>query len=367
MTGPALRRRTFLGLTVAASLGLVACSDQRQASQRFAVPLDTTRHTGTWMGWPDSPAIWGRLLPGAQSDIARIAVTIARYEPVHLLANKESAKAAARACGPKVTIVDSIPIDDCWLRDSGPIFRVDGTGGMDAVGLNFNGWGGRQTHQHDAQVAARIAQLINAPFHAADFVGEGGAIETDGAGTLMATASSLVNDNRNPRMSQSQVETAMCDAYGATKVIWFDGLRNDDITDDHVDATSRFLAPGRGLVQLPHHGDTDIWSDDERKQHAVLSDATDAHGRRIVVQTLQGPNYRRIRSSNPNFVGSYANYYVCNDAVVIPEFGDTSADQAAKEQLTKLFPDRTVEQIRIDSLGAGGGGIHCVTQQQPVP
>lgn len=163
----------------------------------------------------------------------------------------------------------------------------------------------------------------------------------------------------------SQIATAMCDAYGASKVIWFDGIYGKDITDDHVDATSRFLAPGAALVQMPLATDTDAWARDARQQYNVLTAATTATGGPIDVTPLQGPDYNKIRSTNRSFLASYANYYLCNGAVISGQFGDTRADDAARAILARLYPDRIVEQLDIDRLGTGGGGIHCVTQQQP--
>ncbi|MFE2144935.1 agmatine/peptidylarginine deiminase [Streptomyces sp. NPDC059456] len=375
----ALDRRGFLaaaGLT-AAGAALAAVGGEAFAATRpttgvaaaaggLTVPLDTVRHTRTWMAWPDSSAIWGRQLAGVQADIARIAKTIATYEPVVMCANAASVSKAKSACGAGVTVIGSIPVDDCWMRDSGPVFRTNGAGGLDAVGLNFNGWGSQQTHAKDALVAGRVAAYAGVPFTTAGFVGEGGAVETDGAGTLMATRSSIINPDRNPGLSQAGIEAAMCAAFGASKVIWFKGVLGRDITDDHVDATSRFLSPGQGLVQMPLASDTDAWSNDARQQYQILSTSTGAQGGPIAVTRLQGPDYDRIRSTDPGFVAAYANYYVCNGAVIAPQFGDTRADAGAKSTLQRLFPGRTVEQLAIDSLGAGGGGIHCVTQQQPV-
>nr|WP_229846177.1 agmatine deiminase family protein [Streptomyces atratus] len=158
----------------------------------------------------------------------------------------------------------------------------------------------------------------------------------------------------------------MCDAYGASKVIWFDGVRGQDITDDHVDATSRFLAPGKALVQMPLASDNDAYANDARRQYQVLSTSTTATGSAMTVTTLQGPDYNKIRSTNQNFLASYANYYLCNGAVISANFGDTTADGAAKATMARLYPDRVIEQLNIDRLGTGGGGIHCVTQQQPI-
>ena len=335
----------------------------------FTVPVDSVRHTRTWMAWPDSKAIYGSKLAGLQANIALIANTIAKYEPVYLLANSASAAAAKKACSAAgVTVVSSIPVDDCWMRDSGPVFRSNGAGGLDTVGLNFNGWGNQQTHANDALVAGRVAAYLGLPFTAAGLVSEGGAIEADGAGTLMATKSSIIDPNRNPGRTQAQLESAMCAAFGASKVIWFTGISGQDITNDHVDATSRFLGVGTGLVQTPNPADpADIWSNDESQQYSTLSTATTAQGGAIAVTKLQAPDYNKIRATSEDFVDSYANYYVCNGAVISAQFGDSTADANAKAVLTRLFPGRTVEQLNIDNLGNQGGGIHCVTQPQPVP
>ncbi|MET8622524.1 agmatine deiminase family protein [Kitasatospora sp. NPDC004669] len=374
-----LDRRGFLtaaGLTVAGATLSAATAGRAEADPRrtatasaagHAVPLDSVPHTRTWMAWPDNSTIWKGKLSGAQSNIALIARTVAKYEPVTMCANPASVVKAQSMCGSRVTVIGSIPVDDCWMRDTGPVFRTNGAGGLDAIGLNFNGWGNKQNpHGNDALVARRVAAYLGIPFTAAGLVTEGGAVETDAAGTLMATSSSIVNSNRNPGMSQAQVETALCAAYGASTVIWFPGIQGQDITDDHVDATSRFLGVGAAVVQMPLSTDTDIWSNDERQQYRILSTSTSALGTPITVGQIQGPDYNLIRSTNPDFVGSYANYYLCNNAVISAQFGDTAADAAAKAALARLFPGRTVEQLNIDYIGAGGGGIHCVTQQQPV-
>ncbi|MET9677582.1 agmatine deiminase family protein [Streptomyces sp. NPDC006482] len=366
-----LSRRHFLvaaGLTAAAGTALATTSQGSAKAARgaFRVPVEDVRHTRTWMAWPDSTAIWRGKLGGVQADIALIARTIAKYEPVVLCANPGSAAKARSLCGPTVTVISSIPVDDCWMRDTGPVFRTDGHGGLDTVGLNFNGWGDKQTHAKDGLVAERIAAHVGVPFTYADLVGEGGAIEQDGAGTLMATRSSLVNRNRNPGMSERQLERAMCDAYGASKVIWFDGVYGQDITDDHVDATSRFLAHGEALVQMPLASDNDAYARDARRQYSALSASTTATGRPMDTMRLQGPDYNKIRSTDQGFLASYANFYLCNDAVISAQFGDRRADEAARATLARLYPDRYIEQLDIDRLGTGGGGIHCVTQQQPV-
>lgn len=200
---------TAVGIAVAGS-GLRAMSTREAARAAiYWAPDCGVPHKRTWMAWPSSSAIWGNLLSGIQTDIATIAKTVAKYEPVIMCADGASAAStAASKCGPTVTVISSIPVDDCWACDTMPIFRVDGAGSRDAVGLNFNGWGNKQTHAKDALVASRVASYAGVPFAAAGFVGEGGAIEYDGEGTVMATESSLVNANRNGTKTKAQIEAS---------------------------------------------------------------------------------------------------------------------------------------------------------------
>ncbi len=332
----------------------------------WRVPADDVPHTRTWMSWPSQKSVWGRHLAGVQQDIALIARTVAAYEPVIMCAPDETVAETARAaCGPGVTVIDSIPTDDLWMRDICAIFRRDGRGNLDAVGLNFNGWGRKQTHRDDAEVARAVAGFSGLDFSEADFVGEGGAVETDGDGTVMATESSLVNKNRNRGMSRDEIEKAVLAAYGAEKMIWVPGVRGRDITDNHIDVTSRFIRPGVVMVQVPPSDRNDVWAKDAREQFAVLSAATDARGRRLRVIRVDGPDTVRSRSSS--FVDSYLNFHLVNGAVITAQFGDTRADAAARRALDEAFPGREVIQLDVDRLMGGGGGIHCSTMHQPTP
>ncbi|MFF5804420.1 agmatine/peptidylarginine deiminase [Streptomyces sp. NPDC012746] len=351
------------------ALGALAMAPQRAsaAAPRWWVDRDDVPHARTWMSWPTRTSIWGgRRLAGVQEDIALIARTIARYEPVAMCAPGADAAATARSrCGPAVTVLDSIPTDDLWMRDTAPVFRRDGRGGLDAIGLNFNGWGRKQTHSRDAEVARRIADDGYLSFTRTDFVGEGGAIETDGDGTVMATESSLVNKNRNPGMSRAEIEDAVLHAYGADRMIWVPGIKGKDITDDHIDVTSRFVRPGVVMVQVPPTDRDDVWARDAREQFSVLSGATDARGRRLKVIRVEGPD--TVRSKDSQFVDSYLNFHVVNGAVVTAQFGDAAKDAAAKRALAEAYPGRTVVQLDVDRLMAGGGGIHCSTMHEPLP
>ncbi len=281
-----------------------------------------------------------------------------------MIANSASVAKARSMVGPGVTVVP-IPLNDCWMRDSGPIFRVNSSGGLNCFGMNFNGWGKKQVHNFDALVAKNVAAYLGIPFNTTPFVSEGGAVETDGAGTLMATESSIVNSNRNPGVSRRRLAKYMCAAFGASKVIWFVGIKGRDITDDHVDATARFLAPPKALVEAPYPGDTTIWAEDQNDQAAILSSATDELGMAMQVARLGDPDYNKLPPSIE--CAAYANYYVCNGAVLTIKTGDSATDAAAKAVIAGKFPGRAVVQLTIESIAKSGGGIHCVTQQQPAP
>ncbi|MFI1379694.1 agmatine/peptidylarginine deiminase [Embleya sp. NPDC020886] len=364
--GGVLLGATGLAVGGQAVLAPAARAAAARAAAALRIPADDVAHVRTWMAWPTNSSIWGRQLGGVQNDIALIARTIARFEPVIMCAPDAAGASAARAkCGSTVTVISSIPVDDLWARDTAPVFRTDGQGGRDAVGLGFNGWGNKQTHAKDARVAANIAAYDRLAFTRAGFTGEGGAIETDGDGTVMATESSLVNNNRNPGMTKAQVEQAVLAAYGASKMIWVPGIKGQDITDDHIDATSRFIGPGVVMVQVPPASRTDIWAKDARRQLAILSAATDARGRRLQVVRIDGPD--TIRSSNPDFVDSYVNFHVCNGGVVMSQFGDRTKDEAARRVVAAAYPGRQVVQLDTDRIGGGGGGIHCTTMQEPAP
>lgn len=370
-----LARRQFLQIssftTAAALLGSHAASAKAQScpppsNETMVAPGEEKLHARTWMAWPSSMAIWGSsLLPGIQADIALIARTIAKYEPVILCADgSNNATLARNKVGSSVTVLSTIPVDDLWARDTGCLFRVSASGKHDAIGLNFNGWGKKQTFSKDAFVAEEIAYEVNVPFSKANFVSEPGAIEQDGDGTLIATESSIINANRNPGKTKAQLEAAMLAAYGATKVIWVPGIKGQDITDDHIDATTRFIRPGVVMVQVAPISDTSIWGFDSRQQFAILSSATDAKGRKLRVIAVNPPKTTRVTSRD--FLKSYMNFYVCNGAVITAQFGDATADAAAKAALQTAFPGRVIEMLNLDRLYNGGGGVHCATQQEPI-
>lgn len=369
---PSSRRTVLAGVAAAAAgaatrplLGPATRRPSGPRSEGWYVPGDDARHERTWMAWPARRDIWGRMLTGVRDDVARIARAIADCEPVAMIARPDQARAAARACGQGVEIVEMVN-DDLWMRDMGPVFLINGRGGLAGLDLNFNGWGHKQVHAHDAKLAAEVLALLDVRRFAAPFVSEGGALVADGAGTVMATESSIINPNRNPGKSKAALTREICQYLGARKMIWVPGLRGHDITDDHIDGLARFTRGAGVVVDQPANSRaTDAWAVSERQALRILRRSADAAGRRLRCQISR--ESRTIPPhENPNlFVNVYVNWYVCNGAVLLPRFGDPHADHAARELVRGLYPDRKVIQLTINNLAEGGGGIHCATQQQP--
>lgn len=369
-------RRQFLQSSLAVASGLVVtgCSDGRSSptdnnsgdsDQRpWLMPDEGSPHKRTWMAFACSEDIWGpALVPEVRRNLATIAQTIARFEPVSMLVNAQEMSLAQDLIGPSVDLIPA-PLDDLWMRDTGPVF-VTGNGTRAAVNFNFNGWGEKQDFRQDALVAATVAMNAGVTSLATDLVLEGGGIEVDGEGTALITESCVLNDNRNPGWTKSDVESELETLLGLKKIIWLPGVAGKDITDGHTDFYARFAKPG--VVVAGYDSDPESFDHEVTIRHReILQSATDAQGRALDVVVLDAPRTIRPDGDSGDFAAGYINFYVCNGAVIAPEFGDSTTDRAAKTALERLFPTREVVQINIDGIAAGGGGIHCTTQQEPV-
>lgn len=328
---------------------------------RFFVPDEAEPHTRTFMQWPVNRQVHPDryFLDDLQTTIARIANAIVDFEPVVMLIAQEDIRSAQRLLSEAIEIWP-IPTEDLWARDSGPLFVTDGQGNLAIRHMNFNGWGDKQVHARDGQIARLVAERMELPLLDNGLVGEPGGVETDGhglgSGTLMAHESSWVNPNRNAQ-SRDVIEALLLEAYGAERMIWAPGIAGEDITDYHIDSLARFVAPGKALIQLAaEHDPSDPWNDVPYQTHDVLAQTLD-----MVV--IHEPEQRRVRSDD--FVASYANYYICNQAVICAQFGDSRRDAEATAMLGELYPGREIITLNVDALGEVGGGIHCATREQP--
>jgi agmatine deiminase len=330
----------------------------------WRMPDESEVHKRTWMAFGASRKIWGqKLFAGVQDNLAKIALAIALYEPVYMLVRQSDYDTAARKCGSSVNLVIS-PLDDLWMRDIGPVFVKDNRGNLGGIDFNFNGWGGKQDDNDDAQVANFVIQQSQAQVLKTALVLEGGGIEVDGQGTAIITESCVLNQNRNPGVSRSECERLLKPLLGLRKIIWLPGIRGQDITDGHTDFYARFARPG--VVVAGYDPDPASFDHRVTQDHLeILRSMTDADGRKLEVILLEGPKTIRSKFETPEFAAGYINFYVVNGAVIAPEFGDEIADSKAKSTLQALFPDRDIVQLNIDAIAAGGGGIHCTTQQEP--
>lgn len=371
-------RRCFLRNSGVFALGLFAgcappgtAADQPppHSAQRWTMPEEGEPHERTWMAFGASARIWGhRLLPEVQRNLAEIANTIAYYEPVSMLVREGEMELARSLLDPSVELIPA-PLDDLWVRDTGPTFVFDEQDALAAVDFNFNGWGKKQQFAQDAKVASFIAEQAQVPVVQADLILEGGCFEVDGQGTAILTESCVLNNNRNPGLSKSHFEDLFMPLLGLDKIIWLPGIRGRDITDGHTDFYVRFAKPGvvvAGYDPYPESYDREV----TLAHLEILASATDAAGRTLRVETLEAPGTIRGAYASgefaDDFAAGYIGYYLCNGAVIMQQFGDGVTDRQARDTLQQIFPERDIVPLAIDGIAAGGGSIHCATQQQPL-
>ena len=332
---------------------------------RVSVPPEWAPQKAIWTAWPADAHEWNGDLKAPRSDVAAIVRALQPGNTVRVLVNGAEAEASARAA--LGTAAELIPAryGDIWLRDTGPIFARTPDG---AVALRFktNSWGGKYDLPDDATVGDDIARLAGTPVRRFDFVLEGGAIDHDGAGTVITTRQTLLNANRNG-WAKAQAEAALGQALGARNIIWIDEGLIGDHTDGHIDNIARFVSPGRVVCQA-HAGADDPNAEILDAIARTLEAATDASGRRLDVTRIPGPGLYR-NALGEIAPASHMNFVIANGVVVVPVYG-TPTQAAALAALQAVFPSRKV--IGVPSRGllgcseAGGGSFHCITQQEPL-
>ncbi len=348
------------------------------------MPAEWDPHEGTWLQWPhDGP------FPDEQIRLTSLwlAMTDALQlnEAVHIIAvderQEEYIQHAVKYHGWNEGNINihTIPTDDVWVRDNGPIFLVNDRGELAITAWNFNGWGGRYPHGLDKLVPQKVAAALSLPLFTAPITLEGGGLEVNGKGTLLATRSSIINPNRNPGKNQTEIEAALQEYLGITHIIWLTGAPREfcdavgSDTDLHIDGYARFTGESTVLYS---------WTDDESniyypilKQHRdELRNASTESGKPLTMIPLPKPKnitYSTLNTStrppyetNPS-LAVYANYYVANNTVLVPVYGDIN-DNRAKSIIAEHFPNRDVIGLPANVVADMGGMMHCVTQQQPI-
>lgn len=344
--------------------GLRHVRHESPRSHGFVQPAEWTRHAATWTAWPFDDDEWRGHLAGARAEFADLVRAIARHEEVRILTNDEEAENDGRV---RLSGVDNItwlrvPLDDVWLRDSGPIFVVRADGAVSFVHWRFNAWGRKFDWRHDDGVPEAIAEALELDHFDVEVVMEGGALETDGRGTVLTTRQCLLHAERNPSFNVTAIEGVLRDNLGCERVVWLERGLEGDHTDGHVDTIARFVNE-RTIVACVAEDPTDPNQDVLRKNIEVLRAARNVDGEAYDVVEVFLPRERRFLCGE-RLAMSYVNFYIINGAVLVPQFGDAN-DVHALEVFCRVFPGRAVTGLPSTELVTGGGSIHCLTQQQP--
>ena len=340
----------------------------------FSFPAEWHPHAGTWISWPRPEGIsFPDRYHESIRDVVGVIRAITTFERVCLNVPNGNYRRLVRALlregGVRLSRVTlhEIPTNECWTRDHGPAFVTRTHSGRTEAAIvdwGHNAWGGKYPPwDADDAVPTRIGQALNLPVFHPGIVMEGGAIDVNGAGTLMTTTSCLLHRNRNPHLSKDEIEQYLRDYYGQQHIVWLgDGIEGDD-TDGHIDDLARFIDARTiviGLEDDPADRNTRIL----RSARRALDRARDQDGRPFTIVELPMP--RRVEHAGQRLPATYMNFYFVNGAVLVPTFGQKTRDREALAILQRCMPARTVVGVDCRALIWGLGAIHCLTQQQPL-
>ena len=328
------------------------------------MPAEFFAHERTIMCWPAREELYGDLFAEAERAHAEVARTIARFEPITVIADQRHVERAASIAGDNVEVVE-MPIDDSWFRDSGPIYVHDEQGALVATSWVFNGWGEKFSPiEKDQAIASHFARSRGDALREIPMVLEGGSLNVNGDGVLVTTMQCLLHPNRNPNVSKRNIELRLREELGAQSVLWLPhGLEFDDDTDGHVDNVAAFASRDQLLLQG--------CDDTQRADHARMSiNAKIAEDFRAhdgsPLRTTIVPVLPFTEVNGATVVVPYLNFYLGNDFVLIPTCGH-AADGDMVALIGEQFPGRTAIGLEVGAvLAVGGGGIHCITQQIPL-
>jgi len=323
--------------------------------EKVRLPAEWEPQEWLWIGFPHEPDEWGDAFAPAQEEIAAFANAVAESgQQVRLLVRDAANEARAKALVSAGVILERRTYGDVWLRDTGPIV-VERDGTRAAVRPGFNGWGGKYMMPGDESIGAELAGEEALALTRPDWVLEGGAIDTDGAGLVLTTEQCLLNPNRNPALNRAQIEERLARDLGLSRVVWLgDGLVNDH-TDGHVDNLARFVGPE--TVALAEPSDED---DPNRHIYADAKARLEAAGLRVA--PIPSPGL--VTRDGKVEPASYANFLIANAIVAVPTFG-LPQDAEAVAAIDALFPTRTAIGLPMGAVLAGGGGFHCASMQMP--
>ena len=349
-----------------------ASESKTPAELGFYMPAEWRAHEATWLSWPKDPETWPGRVPQVENIFFQMMAALAPNEFVNLLVNDEETEQLVRShctfAGAEQIRFHRITTVDSWIRDYGPNFLVSDHGKLGFNDWVFNAWGNKyEDLKQDDSIPQRLESLLKAPRFEPGIVMEGGAIEVNGGGCVLTTEQCLLNPNRNPHLSRTEIEQYLKDYLGVVKVLWLgEGIIGDD-TDGHIDDIARFVAEDIIICAVeddPLDANYELLQDNLKR----LQKMTDASGRAFEIVMLPMPGVVGGASTDKRNLdrlpASYANFYIANNIVLAPVFGHAN-DARALETLGRVFPARRVVGIDCEPLVWGMGTIHCVTQQQP--
>jgi agmatine deiminase len=333
------------------------------ATARWRMPAEWETHERCLMAWPTRADLWGSHFEEAKREFAATANAIVRFEPLTLIVNPGQVDDAQRLVSDAVEIVE-IPIDDSWVRDSGPIVVLADDGRRAGVDFRFNSWGERfLPYDQDAASGEAILEALDIERIVSEMVLEGGSLTVDGEGTLITTEQCLLNENRNPGLTREAIEAELTRCLGVVKVIWLRyGHFEDSHTDGHVDGVCTYVRPGVVVAQTcenPANPNFRLMAENLE----ILRSSVDAAGRPLEVIEL--PQLPYFDLDGEQLMVSYVNFYVANGGVVVP-IADHPMDDEALAIIASAFPDHEVVGVPGRIISYGGGGPHCITQQVPL-
>lgn len=334
----------------------------------WRMPAETAPHDRIWMAFPREGEVMGDSSAARESTYAAwtaVAHAIVPFEPVTMVVDPSERERARRMLSAEIDIIEA-PLNDFWMRDFGPTFVIDDeTGELGGVDWIFNAWGQGADCEDDALIAARILDELGVTRVSSVLVNEGGGIHVDGEGTVLVTDTVQLDPDRNRWATKERVEAELARTIGTTKAIWLPrGLTRDYDelgTRGHVDIVATFASPGRVLV----HAQNDPAHPDHAVMPAIydaLRQATDARGRSLELIELPAPAQLRDHEGFVDY--SYVNHLVVNGGIIACGFDDEVADARARDTLAEAY-GREVVTVDAREIFARGGGIHCITQQQP--
>jgi agmatine deiminase len=343
------------------------------ASHDFSFPPEWAPHAATWISWPRPEGI---SFPGRYQEcidnVVEVIRSITRFEPVHInIPNIDyeeivRARLELREVAVRRIRFHHIPTNECWTRDHGPAFVLRGRRGkVDAaiVDWGFNAWGGKYPpYDADDAVPTRIAEELGVPVFDPGIVMEGGAVDFNGAGTVITTTSCLLNPNRNPGLTKSEIEDLLKNFYGQRHIVWLgEGIVGDD-TDGHIDDLARFVDERTIVIGIEDNVRDPNYEVLQRNLR-TLRRLRDQDGRPFNIVELPMP--RPVIYKKQRLPATYMNFYFVNGALLVPTFGDAARDERALAVLHDLLPTREIVGVNCRALIWGLGAIHCLTQQQP--